>query len=178
MSKIIVNRLKPFLNSFILPNQGGFVVGRKTWDNFILVQEAIHSSFTRGEACMVINMDMANTFDRLNHDFLKEVFHKFRFDQTFISWVGSCISSPWIAPLINDRPAPFFKSSRGLIHGCPLSPLLYVLMAKYLNKKLEWECSNGSQGFIYQEESRISTTPNSMTTLLCSVELLNSWKGY
>jgi hypothetical protein len=48
MSKIIVNRLEPFINSLILPNQGGFVAVRKTWDNFILIQEAIHSSFSRG----------------------------------------------------------------------------------------------------------------------------------
>jgi hypothetical protein len=114
MSKIIVNRLKPFLNSLILPNQGGFIVGRQIWDNFILVQEAIHSSFSRGEAGMVIKLDMANAFDRVSHGFLKEVLQKFGFDQTFISWVGSCITSPWIAPMINGRPTPFFKSSRGL----------------------------------------------------------------
>ena len=85
MSKIIVNRLKPFLNSLILPNQGGFVTGRKIWDKFILVQEAIHSSFNRGEAGMVIKLDMANDFDRVNRDFLKAVLQKFEFDQAFIS---------------------------------------------------------------------------------------------
>jgi hypothetical protein len=44
MAKIVANRMTPFLISLILPNQGGFVAGRKIWDNFILVQEAIHSS--------------------------------------------------------------------------------------------------------------------------------------
>jgi hypothetical protein len=29
VSKIIVDRLKPFLNSLILPNQGGFIAGRQ-----------------------------------------------------------------------------------------------------------------------------------------------------
>jgi hypothetical protein len=49
MAKIISNRLKPLLNSLILPKQGGFVEGRKIWDNIILVQEAIHSSHSHGE---------------------------------------------------------------------------------------------------------------------------------
>jgi hypothetical protein len=48
MAKIIANKLNPFLRSLILPNQGGFVASRQIWDNFILVQEAIHSSNSRG----------------------------------------------------------------------------------------------------------------------------------
>jgi hypothetical protein len=61
---------------------------------------------------MVIKLDMANAFDRVNHDFLKAILQKFGFDQAFLSWVGSCISNPWISPLINGRPTPFFKASR------------------------------------------------------------------
>jgi hypothetical protein len=56
MAKIIANRLKPYLNSLILPNQGGFVANRQIWDNIILVQEAIHSSVSRGEKGMVVKM--------------------------------------------------------------------------------------------------------------------------
>jgi hypothetical protein len=93
---------------------------------------------------MVINLDMANAFDKVSHGFLKEVLKKIGFDQAFISWIGTCISTPWIAPLINGRPTPFFKASRGLRQGFPLSPLLYVLMVESLNTTLEWECTNGS----------------------------------
>jgi hypothetical protein len=39
---------------------------RQIWDNIILVQEAIHSSFTNGEKGMIIKIDMENAFDRLN----------------------------------------------------------------------------------------------------------------
>jgi hypothetical protein len=44
IDKIVANRLTLFLRSLILPKQGGFVVGKKIWDNFILVREEIHSS--------------------------------------------------------------------------------------------------------------------------------------
>jgi hypothetical protein len=93
---------------------------------------------------MAIKIDMANAFDRVNHEFLKSVLKKFGFNHLFISWINSCIAHPWIAPLINGRPTPFFQATRGLRQGCPMSPLLYVLVSEPLNKQLEWECLNGT----------------------------------
>jgi hypothetical protein len=88
---------------------------------------------------MVIKIDMENAFDRVKHSFLFEVLKKFGFNHSFISWIGACITTPWIAPLINGRPAPFFQATRGLRQGCPLSPMLYVLMEESLNRRLEYE---------------------------------------
>jgi hypothetical protein len=83
----------------------------------VLVQEEINSSKVRGEKGMVIKIDMANAFDRFYHSFLLEVLHKCGFSPEFIWWIEACISSPWIAPLINGCPTKFFKASRGLKQG-------------------------------------------------------------
>jgi hypothetical protein len=92
---------------------------RQIMDNIVLVQEAIHSSVkTKGKG-MVIKLDMANTFDRVRHGFLFQVMERFGFNSNFIKWVASCISGPWIAPLVNGRPTEFFQISHGLHQGCP-----------------------------------------------------------
>jgi hypothetical protein len=142
ISKIIANRLKPFLPSLISPNQGRFVEKRKMVDNIILVQEAIHSSQLRGDKGMAIKIDMANAFDQVRHRFLLAVLTRFDFNEQFISWVSACIHCPWMAPLVNGRPTPFFKVSRGLRWGCPLSSIFYILMDEALNKRLDIERRN------------------------------------
>ena len=137
ITKIIANRLKKVLPKIIPENQGGFVKGRHIQDNIILVQEAIHTSFQRKESGMVVKMDLANAFDRVIHSFLFTVMARFGFHHKLVDWVEACISSPWIAPLVNGRPTQFFKASRGLRQCCPLSSMLYAIQASVLSFQLE-----------------------------------------
>eukprot|EP00253_Pinus_taeda_P001989 PITA_01989 len=125
-TKIIATRLQPLLPSLISENQGGFLSNRQIHDTITLVQEAIHSSTTRQEKGFVLKLDLANAFDRVRHSFLFAVLRKMGFDPAFISTIASCISGPWISPLINGRPCEAFQSSRGLRQGCPLSLSLSI----------------------------------------------------
>jgi hypothetical protein len=45
-------------------------------------------------------------------------------------------------PLVNGRPSTFFQASRGLQQGCPLSPLLFIIVVDSLSIKLEKEREN------------------------------------
>jgi ribonuclease HI len=128
----------------ISSNQGGFVEGRHILDNVIQVQEIIHSSKQRNEKGMLIKLDMANAFDRVNRAFLYKVLHSYGFSSHFVNLISACTDNPWIAPLVNGRPTPFFQAQRGLRQGCPLSPFLYILMADSLSRKLTAEKASGS----------------------------------
>eukprot|EP00253_Pinus_taeda_P008823 PITA_08823 len=98
VTKILSNRLKKLLPYLISENQGGFVPKRQITDNVILIQESIHSSINRKERGMIIKLDMENTFDRVNHQFLADVLKKFGISSKFISIIMECISNPWTAP--------------------------------------------------------------------------------
>lgn len=139
MAKLLANRIKPLLNRLISSNQGGFIEGRHILDNVIQVQEIIQSSKQRKEKGMLIKLDMANAFDRVNRSFLYKILHSFGFSPHFVNLIVACTHNPWIAPLVNGRPTSFFQAQRGLRQGCLLSPFLYILMADSLSRKLSTE---------------------------------------
>jgi hypothetical protein len=72
MAKLLANRIKPLLKRMITSYQGGFVEGRHIQDNVIQVQETVHSSIHRKEKGMLIKLDMASAFDRVNRAFYTE----------------------------------------------------------------------------------------------------------
>lgn len=60
ITKVLVNRIRPYLDSIICPQQCSFILGRRVVDNAIIVQEAIHSfQKTKGKCGkMMLKIDL------------------------------------------------------------------------------------------------------------------------
>jgi hypothetical protein len=56
----------------------------------------------------------------------------------------ACVTNVSMAVLINSSLTSFFKSHLGLRQGCPLSPLLFLLIIDCLSRQIKKETSNGS----------------------------------
>jgi hypothetical protein len=53
------------------------------------------------------------------------------------NWIMSCVVSSFYSVLINGEAIDFFKSARGLWQGCPLSPILFILVMESLSLLLK-----------------------------------------
>lgn len=58
------------------------------------------------------------------------------FPPPFINWIMCCIISATFSVLINGSTSHFFHAERGLRQGCPLSPLLFLIVMEALSKLL------------------------------------------
>ena len=67
VTKIIVARLRPFLDKLISPLQAAFVPGRKGINNVIIAQEIIHSlGKKKGKTgYMSLKIDLEKAYDKL-----------------------------------------------------------------------------------------------------------------
>eukprot|EP00253_Pinus_taeda_P004076 PITA_04076 len=114
--------------------QFGFLDGRQIHEGIGVAQEVIHSVKQKKKKGMVLKIDLSKAYDRINWLYLRLLLTHLGFNYSFISWIMGCISNVSFVVLINGAASPFFKSQRGLRQGCPLSPLLFLLVAEGLSR--------------------------------------------
>lgn len=102
ISKVIVARLRPYLDELISP-QTAFVLGRKGINNAIIVQELLHMlSIKKGKVrFMVVKIDLEKAYDRLEWTFVRETLALFKVSSFLSNVIMSCISSSSIEVLFN-----------------------------------------------------------------------------
>ena len=68
--------------------------------------------------------------------FLRVILSKMGFAVFFITWVMSSLTSVSFFVLINGVTSSFFRSGCGLRQGCPLAPLLFLVVVEGLGRAL------------------------------------------
>ena len=66
IAKIIVGRLKPFLDLGISQEQFGFLKDRQISEPIGIVQEVLHSIKTKNLCAFVLKLDLSKAFDRVD----------------------------------------------------------------------------------------------------------------
>jgi hypothetical protein len=136
IAKIIARRLKPLLSSSISKEQFGFLEGRQIHEAIGVAQEGLHSLKTKKAKGTILKIDLSKAFDRVNWSYIRLLLTHLGFEVPFIKWIMACITSVSFAVLINGAASPFFTSEKGLRQGCPLSPLLFLLVAEGLSRAI------------------------------------------
>jgi len=101
-----------------------------------MAQELLHSVQTRKLKGMILKVDLSKAFDRANWLYIRLLLTHLGFPYAYIKWVMCCIMDVSYSVLLNGEATPFFLSERGLRQGCPLSPLLFLLIMEGLSRAI------------------------------------------
>jgi hypothetical protein len=92
--------------------------------------------------CTLINLgilcklDRKKAYDHVNWDCLLYLMERMGFGSKWRAWIRPCLSTVRFSILVNGSPSGYFKSSRVIRQGDPLSPLLFLLVMEILSRML------------------------------------------
>ena len=74
---------------------------------------------------------------------MREILRYFCFGRDWIEWVMNMVSLTFYSILLNGSPTRTLNPTRGIRQGDPLSPFLFIIMAKCLSWLIQAQSPNG-----------------------------------
>ena len=134
--RIWANRLGPILANKIGHHQRGFIPGRDGRENIINVQLVIDLINARNEEGAIVFLDQEKAFDMVSFNTINHIFTSLDWPDRFRSLLKTVYRKNNITALVkangmkSDAP---FRVNSGTRQGCPLSPLIYAVVADLYN---------------------------------------------
>jgi retron-type reverse transcriptase len=136
LTKLLADRLQKVILEIIHENQYAFIESRTIQDRLAWSFEFLHQCHQSKREIIILKLDFAKAFDMIEHDVILSMLKHCGFDDRFLRWIESILTSGTSSVLLNGVPGKTFHCRRGLRQGDPLSPLLYVATEDLLLQKI------------------------------------------
>jgi len=165
-AKAIAKRLESILPNLIHPDQTGFVKGRYIGENVRLISDIMEYTKLQKIPGILVSLDFRKAFDSIEWPFIMKTLDKINFGSDIKRWVSTFYTNIESTVLNNGFATNWFKPSKGVRQGCPLSPYLFILPAEILAHKIRQDPSyNGIK--IFGNEVKLSLFADD-TNIFCA----------
>ena len=131
-ARVLAGRLLKVIHLVVNKDQTCGVPGRYIGENVAFLRDVVDYATKFDVPVAILSLDQEKAFDRVDWGFMFATLKRMGFGPSFINWVNLLYTNVQSAVKVNGYLSSFFSLSRGVRQGCPLSPLLYVLVSEVL----------------------------------------------
>ena len=132
LTKTLATRLQKVIPKLVSPDQTGCVKGRYIGENIRILFDVLEYTSKQNISGVIAFLDFEKAFDSVSWKFLKKSLEKFNFGPYFRKWVNIIYNEPESAVINNGHASEFFTLTRGIRQGCPISALLFIIVAEVM----------------------------------------------
>lgn len=132
LTKALFFRLQAVVPKLIGVEQTCGILGRKMTDSLAIIRDSYFYSQEQNIPLCVLGIDLEKAFDNVNHMFLMKVLEILGFGEGFRRWIHVLYSSCSSVVVVNGMFTDPVAIKSGVRQGCPLSPILFILVMESL----------------------------------------------
>jgi len=136
-TRIIANRLRPWLAGILQPRQHCGLPGNTVFDAVATVRDAVACAEAAGISLCVLTIDFKEAFDKISHSYLCALLRQYGFSDRFQQRIRNMCDNATASIQIKGHrssPIPIRSSVR---QGCPISKQLFAVCLNPLLCTLE-----------------------------------------
>lgn len=138
----------------ISKSQSAFLPGRLLAENVLLATDLVNGYNNQNKSHRgMLKVDMWKAFDSVKWDFILASLRALAIPESYINLISQCLTTASFSVSVNGATGGFFKSSRGIRQGDPLSPYLFVLSMECFSRFLLSRYEEGNIGYHPRKEN-------------------------
>ena len=173
LTKALAIRLQKVIPSIINYDQVGYIKDRYIGENVRIIFDLLKYCDINEIEAFLIQVDFEKAFDSIEWPFLFKCLESFNFGENFCKWIkifyndiSSCVGN-------NGHYSKYFKLKRSIRQGCPISALLFLLVAEMLAIKIRNDPNiNGIT--INETEYKLSMMADDTTLIVTNLDSFGS----
>ena len=159
-------------NNLLVNNQHGFVRGKSCQTNLLESLDAITDALESHHDVVLLFLDFAKAFDKVNHNLLLLKLAAYGFDDSICNWVRAFLSNRQQRVVIGDNFSDWANVLSGVPQGSVLGPLLFLIFINDMPNLARHICK------LFADDTKligIIKSPNDLIVLQQDIDRLVEW---
>ena len=132
LTKLLANRLQKVIGNIVSEDQVGYIKGRQLTQNCRKIIDVFEITASQTDPGIAMFLDFEKAFDTVDHRFMLNTLAGYNFGPVFCKWIEILYNKPLTSVMNNGYTTDSIEITRGIRQGCPISALLFVLVAEVM----------------------------------------------